>query len=136
MNIDDRFAYLENKIQNNFDIFNEKLYTYNNKINDIMVLDGISSVKKGAVSSFDYNSILKFGQTRNIVIFFTLFVLVCYILNSSKPAFICNKVLNDKTHFIENQMSVFKLALYSFTISIGIIIVLVISYYIYKMKTY
>ena len=102
-----------------------------------MVVDGVSPSKKGPISSsFDYNSILKFGQTRNIVIFFTLFLLVCYILNSSKPAFISNKVLNEKTHFIEKQISIFKLVLYSFTISIGTIIVLVISYYIYKMKTY
>ena len=132
MNIDDRFAYLENKIQSNFDIFNEKLYAYNNKMNDIMIVDGTSSFKREP--NFNPTSILKFGQTGSLVIFGVLFAFVCYILNSSKPAFICNKVLNTNTHFIENNISFFKLILYSFTISIGIIIVLAISYYIYKMK--
>ena len=134
MNIDDRFAYLENKIQSNFDIFNDKLYAYNNKMNDIMIVDGISSIKKESNFNLNSTSILKFGQNGSIAIFGILFAFVCYILNSSKPAFVCNKILNTDTHFIENKVSFFKLILYSFTISIGIIIVLSISYYIYKMK--
>ena len=132
MNIDDRFEYLENKIQSNFDTFNEKLYAYNNKMNDIMVIDGILPSKKE--SNINSTSILKFSQTSSIIIFGVLFVVVCYILKSSNPAFICDKVLNTNTHFIENKISFFKLILYSFTITIGIIIVLCISYYIYKMK--
>jgi len=132
MDTDEKIKLLECKIQENFEIFNQKLNVYNEKINNIISVDG-KTTKKFSFLSLD--SILKFNSPINLIACFFIFGVVGFILYIGKPGFICDKVIDQHTHFYEVKVSFTKLLMYTFVISLSVIIAIILSLFIYRMKS-
>jgi hypothetical protein len=127
MNTEQEIKQLEEKIISNISNLNNKLDNYSKKINHVIV-DG----KKQYNSSLKISSIFSF---KNIGIIFAIIYAICYFaLQTLKPGYVTDKIKNPGTHFIENNISTSKIILFSFAWSLGIVIVLFFSYYIYSLK--
>jgi hypothetical protein len=133
MNTEERIKNLEDKIQENFDIFNNKLVLYNNKINEIVEHDGVVKTTNSE-SKINFKNILNLNSNMSIIIVIVIIAIVGYILYKTKPDFVCNVVTNKDTFFNEKHISNFKLLLYTVCITILIIIAIYLSMYVYKMK--
>lgn len=130
MDTDEKIKLLENKVYENFEIFNHKLNMYNKKVNNILILDGKTN-KNG--STFNLN--FKITSLTNIIITSILFCVVGFVLYNYKLNFIYDKSINLNTHFYEKKISFLKLILYTIFITISIIILGILSFIIYRMKT-
>ena len=135
MDTDEKIKLLENRMQENFEIFNQKLNTYNEKINDIVVVSDGKIGKNQSSSFFNFDSIYKLQSKTNIVIFAIFTLIVFFILYKTKPSFVCDKFVDPISHFYEARISVYKLILYTVSISICTLIVGILSLFIYKMRT-
>jgi len=107
---------------------NNKVQLYNKRVNELIS----NNTKKDVNSSkpFKFN----FNIKSNIIIgisFFAILITVFYILKLIKPEFICNKILNEKTHFYEYNISIFSHILFTICISIGISLLIYFCYFIY-----
>jgi hypothetical protein len=63
-----------------------------------------------------------------------LYISIFYILNKLQPEFVCDKIKNDKTFFIEKKLSIFKLIIFSLMLTGFSLILLIFLYYIYKIR--
>jgi len=129
MNTEEKIKILEDKIQENYDIFNNKLSLYNNKMNELIEYDGVIKTTKSNFKNF-----FNLNSSISVSIIVIITVIVGFILYKIKPEFVCIVVNNKDTFFNEKQLSIFKLILYTICITILIIIIIYFSMYVYKMK--
>lgn len=131
---DKKLEQLESKVQTSFDNLNSKLDLYNQKLNEVIpIINNINVMDKKSGNGFKIDINLK--NTKLIIPVFIIFFLIIFgILYKIKPKFICNIILNEKTHFNEQKLSIFKLILYSFAISAIIVFCIIFGFFIIKMK--
>ena len=123
MNAEEHIKQLENKMQNNIDILSEKIDIYNKKLKEFNI-DGNTQTKK----KFSFNS--KFI----LPVFILLYISIYIILSKLQPDFVCDIMKNEKTFFINKNLSIFKLIIFTLAISLCVIILFYFSYYIYNLK--
>ena len=122
---------LDNKIKSYSDRAN-LLVSKDNKIGNTTNTTNTTTKKSFFNFSFNFNSKL------NIIIitsaFILGFIILFYILKFFKPEFICKKVINEKTHFHEHKICIYKHLLYTFIIAICISVLVYLGYFIYVTK--
>jgi len=116
----------ESVVQEKFDSLNAKLNKYNKKINSL-VIDGKEKKVSTNVSFF---KIINLNYLLIGILVLLLFVF--FTLQFTKPDFIMSSKLNEDTHFIEKELSTFKLVVFTILITVGISLVSVGGYYFYK----
>jgi hypothetical protein len=131
---DKKLERLESKVQASFDNLNSKLDSYNQKLNEVIpIVSEINNINKQNNKGLKIN--INFKNPKLIIpAFVGVFFIICLILYKTSPKFICNTILNEKTHFNEQKLSVFKLILYSSTISAIIVFCVIFTIFIINMK--
>lgn len=121
MTVEEDIQKLENRVQDNISILSEKIINYNKKLNEFNS-DGSTQNKNFKVN---YNLIF--------IEFLLLYITIYIILNKTKLDFVCDKIKNETTYFIENELSIIKLIGFSFTITVCLLVVFNFIYlYMYK----
>ena len=123
MDAEEDMKNLENSIQYNIEILSKKIINYNEKLNEFN-LDGKKDIATNRNFKLRYNLI--FFE------FLLLYIPIYFILRKTQPDFICDKIKNEKTYFIENNLSILKLIVFSFIITVCLIILFNIIYYMYR----
>ena len=124
MNTEEHIKQLENKMQDNIEILSDKIDNYNKKLKEFNN-DDIVRVKK---TKFVLNYKL------NLPLFVLLYIFIYIILSKIQPDFVVDKIKNEKTFFITKSLSIFKLIIFTFAITLCVLILLYFSYYIYNLK--
>lgn len=124
MDKEEQIKRLEFKIQDKLDGLSHRLDIYKSKIKGI---DGASS-NHGRFKIPEINS--KF-----LIKCIGLFIVVFIILLVSKPSFIQEQITNKDTYLNEYRLSIPKLLLYTCVISLGIIVLISLGYYLYSMRS-
>ena len=124
MNTEEHIKQLENKMQDNIEILSDKIDNYNKKLKEFNN-DDIVRVKKTKFV-LNYKLILP--------LFVLLYIFIYIILSKIQPDFVVDKIKNEKTFFITKSLSIFKLIIFTFAITLCVLILLYFSYYIYNLK--
>ena len=123
MTVEEDIQKLENRVQDNIEILSEKIINYNKKLNEFNS-DGSKQNKNFKVN---YNLIF--------IEFLLLYITIYIILSKTKLDFVCDKIKNKTTYFIENELSIIKLIGFSFTITVCLLVVFNFIYlFIYVQK--
>jgi len=125
MNVDEDIKKLENIVQDNIDMLSNKIVSYNKKLKEFNI-DGKQYSKSYKKFTLNYKLILPS--------FLILYIGIYFILSKTQPNFVCNKVKNEKTFFIENNICILKLISFSFILSAFSLSILYFLYYIYSMS--
>ncbi len=125
MNVDEDIKKLENIVQDNIDMLSNKIVSYNKKLKEFNI-DGKQYSKSYKKFTLNYKLIL--------LSFLILYIGIYFILSKTQPNFVCNKVKNEKTFFIENNICILKLISFSFILSAFSLSILYFLYYIYSMS--
>ena len=126
MNVEEDIKKLENTVQDNIDILSEKIVNYNKKLKEFN-LDG----------KLEYRRIKKINLNFKFILpccFILLYIIIYFILLKSQPNFVCDKIKNDKTYFIEDKLSNFKLISFTFIFTLCSLLILYFLYYIYNLS--
>jgi hypothetical protein len=116
----------ESVVQEQFDSLNAKLSRYNSKINNLVV-DGKTKTITTRTSFFKIINI-----NYLIIGILVLLLVVFFVLQFVKPDFVMTSELNENTHFIEKELSVFKLVVFTILITVCISALGIGGFYIYK----
>jgi hypothetical protein len=125
MNVEEEIKNLENIVQDNIDLLSNKISNYNKKLKEFNI-DGKQYSKSYKKFTLNYKLILPS--------FLILYIGIYFILSKTQPNFVCNKVKNEKTFFIENNICILKLISFSFVFSICSLLILFFLYYFYNMS--
>ena len=125
MNVDEDIKKLENIVQDNIDMLSDKIVSYNKKLKEFNI-DGKQYSKSYKKFTLNYKLILPS--------FLILYIGIYFILNKTQPNFVCNKVKNEKTFFIENNICILKLISFSFILSTFSLSIFYFLYHIYSMS--
>lgn len=125
MNVEEEIKKLENIVQDNMDLLSHKISNYNKKLKEFNI-DGKQYSKSYKKFTLNYKLILPS--------FLILYISIYFILSKTQPNFVCNKVKNEKTFFIENSICILKLISFSFIFSICSLLILYFLYYFYNMS--
>lgn len=125
MNVDEDIKKLENIVQDNIDMLSDKIVSYNKKLKEFNI-DGKQYSKSYKKFTLNYKLILPS--------FLILYIGIYFILSKTQPNFVCNKVKNEKTFFIENNICILKLISFSFILAAFSLSIFYFLYYIYSMS--
>jgi len=126
MNVEEDIKKLENIVQDNIDMLSDKISNYNKKLKEFNI-DGKQ------YSKLSYKK-FKLNYKLILPIFLVLYISIYFILSKTQPNFVCNKVKNEKTYFIENKLCTFKLILFTFILSAFSLSIFYFLYYTYNMS--
>jgi hypothetical protein len=125
MNVEEEIKNLENIVQDNIDLLTDKISNYNKKLKEFNI-DG-KQYSKLSYKKFTFNYKIILSS------FLILYTGIYFILSKTQPNFVCNKVKNEKTYFIENRICILKLISFSFIFSICSLLIFYFLYYFYNM---
>jgi hypothetical protein len=121
---------IDNKAKELEVTLNNKIESYKNRAESLISTSKKQeNTKKPGFNLFNIK--IKLNMVMVYVIFIIFFIMTFYILKFFKPKFICNKVVNETTHFHEYKICIFKHLLYNVMITICIACILYLGYYIY-----
>jgi len=121
---------IDNKAKELEVALNNKIESYKNRVDSL-----VPTAKKQETSKKTGFNLFNIKIKLNIVIissvFIIFFIITFYILKFFKPKYICNKVVNETTHFHEYKICIFKHLLYNVMITICIACLVYLGYFIY-----
>jgi|688.fasta_scaffold320373_2 hypothetical protein len=104
----------------------------NNKINNMNINNNINTNNNNLYNLYDKIIYYKTYILCGIII---LFMIIMYSLYKIKPSFITYEIKNKKTFFNEQKIQKSNLLLYTIIYEIIAIIIIILGFYIYSIRT-